>query len=246
MSAEGYLETDFLSAGVSSNSAESNSYTLRIRHFYGVLRNTDNGWYVLGGQNWSLATLYNTAALNPRTERAPTTIDAQYVVGFNWTRNPQLRFVKRLGDKASFGVSLESPQASFFTNGTTPSGTIVTNAGGSPLNATANYSLDFAPDIIAKFAIDPGYGHFEIYGMERGFRDRYPGTAAGTNNTAWAPAPVVGVILPLAPQLDFQVSGLAGNGIGRYGSAQLPDATVKYDGTVATISGWQLLTGFSF
>ena len=39
--AEGYLETDFLSAGTSSNSAESNSYTLRVRHFYGVLRNTD-------------------------------------------------------------------------------------------------------------------------------------------------------------------------------------------------------------
>ena len=42
--AEGYLETDFLSAGVSSNSAESNSYTLRIRHFYGVLRNTESNW----------------------------------------------------------------------------------------------------------------------------------------------------------------------------------------------------------
>ena len=39
------------------------------------------------------------------SRRAPSrsrlTIDAQYVVGFNWTRNPQLRFVKLFGDKAS-------------------------------------------------------------------------------------------------------------------------------------------------
>jgi len=37
-SAQSYLETDFLSGGVTSNSSESNSYTLRMRHFYGVLR----------------------------------------------------------------------------------------------------------------------------------------------------------------------------------------------------------------
>src|ERR1700722_7653490 len=39
-SAQSYLESDFLSGGVTSNSSESNSYTLRMRHFYGVLRNT--------------------------------------------------------------------------------------------------------------------------------------------------------------------------------------------------------------
>src|SRR6185437_16553631 len=60
-SGEAYMETDFLSAGTSSNSAESNSYTLRMRNFYGVLRNTDAEWYLLAGQNWSLATLYGTA-----------------------------------------------------------------------------------------------------------------------------------------------------------------------------------------
>lgn len=56
-SAEGYLESDFLSGGVTSNSSESNSYTLRMRHFYGVLRNTNSNWYLLAGQDWSLATL---------------------------------------------------------------------------------------------------------------------------------------------------------------------------------------------
>ncbi|MFI4895807.1 MAG: hypothetical protein ACHP9W_05715, partial [Steroidobacterales bacterium] len=126
-SAQSYLETDFLSGGVTSNSTESNSYTLRMRHFYGVLRNTDMNWYLLAGQSWSLATLSTSGALNPRAEQIPLTIDAQYVVGFNWTRNAQLRFVKLLGDSASFALSAESPQASF--TGGTPTTTVINNPG---------------------------------------------------------------------------------------------------------------------
>ncbi len=246
LSAEGYLETDFLSAGASSNSAESNSYTLRVRHFYGVLRDTDTGWYVLAGQTWSLATLSTSGTLQPRAEQVPLTIDAQYVVGFNWTRNPQLRVVKMIGNAASFGVSLESPQASF--TGATPSTTVTNNTGGSLLNATTTYSTDFVPDVIAKFAVNPGWGHYEVFGMARGFRDRYEPTAgsvAGTNNATWGESGGAGMILPLTKALSFQVSALTGDGIGRYGSAQLPDATVRPDGTVAAIDETDVLAGFT-
>lgn len=261
--AESYMETDFLSAGNTSNSSESNSYTLRIRHFYGVLRDSDMGWYVLGGQNWSLATLYANAELNPRTERIPQTIDAQYVVGFNWTRNPQIRFVKSWGKMVSVGLSLESPQASF--GGTAPpapdNNIITTNPGGPGglLNSGANYSIDFAPDIVAKFAVDPGYGHYELYGLGRGFRNRVvsstvpagttvngtaAGIAAGTNNETWAGSIGAGMILPLVPnRLEFQASGLAGSGNGRYGSAQLPDVTYRPDGSPAAVREWQALAG---
>ena len=256
-SAEGYLESDFLSAGASSNSAESNSYTLRVRHFYGLLRDNDAGWYLLAGQNWSLATLYANAQLAPRSERIPQTIDAQYVVGFNWTRDPQLRWVKSWGNTMSLGFSVESPQASFYSGCSgvaTPApaacgavSNITTNAGGSLFASNQNYSIDFAPDFIGKFAFDPGYGHYEVYMLARGFRDRSPGTAAGTNNTAWGVSGGGGLILPLAgPALEFQLSGLAGSGNGRYGSAQLPDATIKPDGTVATIDEVQLLGGLLF
>ena len=254
LSGEGYLETDFLSAGVSSNSAESNSYTLRMRNFYGVLRDADSDWYLLGGQSWSLATLYGNAQLSPRGERIPTTIDAQYVVGFNWTRNAQLRFVKSWDKVASFGISVESPQASIYTGCSgvatpAPAGcgsvsALVTNTGGSLLNSTTNYSIDFAPDIIAKFAFDPGYGHYEVYGLARGFRDRSPATASGTNNSTWGGSIGAGMILPLGPMLEFQLSGLGGSGNGRYGSAQLPDATIKSDGSVVAIKEWQALAGF--
>ena len=35
------------------------------------------------------------------------TIDAQYVPGFTWTRNPQVRLVKDFGSKVSVGLSLK-------------------------------------------------------------------------------------------------------------------------------------------
>jgi hypothetical protein len=248
-SAQSYLESDFLSGGVTSNSSESNSYTLRMRHFYGVLRNTDMNWYLLAGQDWSLATLSTSGTLDPRKEQIPLTIDAQYVVGFNWTRNPQLRFVKLIGNVASFGLSLESPQAAF--TGATPTTTVTTNpgVGGGLLPSTNNYSLDFAPDTIAKFAVDPGWGHYELYGMARGFRDRYEPTAgsvAGTNNTTWGGSVGAGMILPLTAQLSLQASGLMGTGIGRYGSAGLPDVTVRPDGTLAAIREADVLVGLTY
>jgi hypothetical protein len=248
-SAQSYLESDFLSGGVTSNSSESNSYTLRMRHFFGVLRNSDMNWYLLAGQDWSLATLSTSGTLDPRKEQIPLTIDAQYVVGFNWTRNPQLRFVKLFGNVASVALSLESPQASF--TGATPTTTVTTNpgVGGGLLPSTNNYSLDFAPDTIAKFAVDPGWGHYELYGMARGFRDRYEPTAgsvAGTDNTTWGGSVGAGMILPLTAQLSFQASALMGTGIGRYGSAQLPDVTVRPDGTLAAIREADVLIGVTY
>ncbi|HTW75040.1 MAG TPA: hypothetical protein VMD56_09010 [Steroidobacteraceae bacterium] len=249
-SAQYYLETDFLSAGVTSNSNESNSYTLRMRHFYGVLRNSDADWYLLAGQTWSLATMSTSGTLAPRAEQVPLTIDAQYAVGFNWTRNAQLRFVKLLGNTASFGLSFESPQGQF-AGGATPSTTITTEPGqGSGLlNTGANYAIDFAPDTIAKFAINPGWGHYEIYGMERGFRDRYEpikGSVAGTNNTTWGGSVGAGVILPFTKQLDFQASALWGNGIGRYGSGGLPDYVVNPDGSISAIREADVLLGLVY
>ena len=36
----------------------------------------------------------NKVGILPGTENAPLAIDAQYVVGFNWARQPELRFVQ--------------------------------------------------------------------------------------------------------------------------------------------------------
>jgi hypothetical protein len=249
--AEAYLESDFLSAGVTSNSRESNSYTLRMRHFYGRLI-TDSGLDITAGQTWSFATLAKNAGMSPRDQSPPLTIDAQYVVGYNWTRNPQLRIVKDFSKQFSVGVSIESPQA--VTGGGAningagapgfPAGAIYTNTGDGAglLNSTTTYTTDTKPDVIVKAAADPGWGHYEVYGLARWFTSSVSHTA----NTTSGGGVGAGLILPLAPQvLNFQLSGLAGKGIGRYGSAQLPDVTEQPNGDLSPIKMYQVLAGLT-
>ena len=52
---------------------------------------------------WSLLTQNRVGILNS-TENIPLTIDAQYVVGFNWARQPAIRYVQDVGKIAWFGV----------------------------------------------------------------------------------------------------------------------------------------------
>src|SRR3984893_6775060 len=99
----GYVESDFQSAPADSNSIESNSYTPRLRQAYATLDRSDLGLHILGGQIYTLLTLFNHD-MTPRQEDIPLTIDGQYVVGFTWTRNPQFRVVQDLGKSVSVGL----------------------------------------------------------------------------------------------------------------------------------------------
>lgn len=254
---EGYFETDFLGAAPTANSVESNSYNLRMRNIYARFI-TDSGFYLLAGQSWSLTTLYRQG-LEPRQEDAPLTIDAQYVVGFNWLRVPQVRLVQKLNDVLSVGFSLESPQAIISTSnnvpssvkvdGTSvslspyPSGTIFNNTGGSLLNPTTTYSLDVAPDMVLKAAADTAFGHYELYGLGRFFRS----SVAGNDETTFGGGVGAGAIIPIVPDLlKVQASGLWGRGIGRYASGQLPDVIIKPDGSLSPVSEYDLLLGAQF
>ncbi|PPQ34984.1 FlxA-like family protein [Rhodopila globiformis] len=258
----GYVETDFLSAGSSSNSTESNSYTLRFRQFWGSYDNTDYGLHFLGGQAWSLATLYRVG-LVPRQENVPLTIDAQYVVGFNWARQAQFRIAKDFDDhKVWLGLSAESPQTTFGSSagpncltgaqattpsGITPQGTLnYTSCGGSNENSVYAYSDNIAPDIIAKLAMDPGYGHYEVYGLLRFLGGRVSYASTGTGKNYWTTGQGIGggMILPVvAKKLDFQLSGLVGQGVGRYASGLLPDATFSQQGQIAPLTEYSILGG---
>ena len=257
----GYFATDFLSAGVTSNSNESNSYTLRLREAYATYDNSRLGFHFLGGQSWSMATLFRVG-ITPRQENVPLTIDAQYVVGFNWERQWQLRFVKDFGKKVWLGLSFEEPQT-LYTGVTTANvagansiGTIggsvnYYNLGGSLLNSTANYSDDIAPDVIAKVAADPGFGHYELYGLGRFMNTREtlsaPFVNNGRNRTVLAGGGGAGMLLPIVGKtLVFQASGLAGQGVGRYGSGQLPDATINQNGTPIPIPEVEALFGLVY
>jgi hypothetical protein len=235
---QAYLEADFIGAGFS----DSDSYTPRLRQGYGVYTRADLGFSILCGEAWSLATLHEVG-LEPRSEDVPLTIDAHYIVGFAWTRNTQLRFVERFSDAVSAGLSLETPQALIYNGpNALPGDTVFNGERGTLFSSGAGYSLDSAPDLIGKIALDPGFGHYEIYAMARWFRDG----AAGATDTASAGAAGGGLVLPLvADLLDFHFSALAGKGIGRYSSAQLPDVTLSPSGQFVPISERHWMAGLS-
>ena len=230
-----FYAADFIGSGSGSNSAESNSYVLRERELYATYARKDWDFYVLGGTSWSMLTMFKSG-ITPRLEDVPLTIDSQYVPGFAWTRNPQLRFVKGFDhDRFDLGLSFESPQASYFTggNGTgSLTGTIdSTNAGSGTLNPDTTYSDDIAPDVILKGTADPGWGHYEVFGLARFLHDRTSVVGNGNNHTVLAGGGGGGAILPVIKgRLDLQGNVLVGEGIGRYGSAQLPDATFSRTG----------------
>lgn len=245
---ETYMETDFLSSGTTSNSNESNSYTLRMRHFYGDWQNGD--WSVLAGQTWSMVTPFSDG-LKIRKQFTPLTIDAQYVVGFNWARQAQLRVVKSFGKLAAVGISLEEPQTAgiLSSNPGAGSGTTTSAAGSGSglLNPSTTYSDDVAPDVIVKAAFDPGFGHYEVYSLTRFFHDRGNGSINKTQQNHTTTAESIGgsFVIPVLPKMiDVLGNGIIGRGNGRYGSGQLNDAvTNPSDGSLSATREQQAMLG---
>ena len=171
--------------------------------------------YLLAGQTFSLATLEKKGMM-PRQEQIPLTIDGQYVAGLQLDAQSAVALREEFRRaswrwdcrwKARRRIVFNGPTRSWPTTVTSFLAAICSRP-------TVNYSIDVAPDVIVKVAWDPGFGHYEIYGLGRAFRDR----AAQENHTMYGGGVGAGMILPLARQLDFQLSGLAGRGIGRYGS----------------------------
>jgi len=265
----GYYEADFLSAAASSNNNESNSYALRQRQVWGQAA-FDNGFTFTGGQMWSLLT-ETKHGMDNRTEALPMTIDANYNVGFTWARQYGLRMVENLGNKVWLGFSVENPQATVTTHGNANNFVVGSagSAGGlfnqtiSSCNAAgicspiANYSFNPSPDLIAKVVFEPGFGHYEIFGLYSRFRDRVypcidvaaatvcggltgPSAALAFNsskngggfgaNARWS---------FINKHLDFGLHAFGGEGVGRYAPGGLADASVHGDGTLDLLKNYQ-------
>ena len=243
-----YGELDFLGAAQTANSNETNSYTPRIRVMYNQIDWADEGLHFLAGQNWSLATMQGKG-ITPRSEDIPPTIDAQYVPGFTFTRQPQLRLTKDFDKTFWLAVSLENPQTTFYTSPTAyPKSVILTDnaTGGSGFNSANTLSLNHIPDVIAKVAFEPTLGdrtvHAELFGLYRSFFERLD----YQNQNASGGGVGAGLMIPVVPSiLDFQVSGLGGKGIGRYGAAQLTDVTFDGAGAIKPVSEIQALAGLT-
>jgi hypothetical protein len=248
---EGYVETDFGGAGGTSNYNESGSFAPRVRHFYADITNAPFGGNLLFGQTWSLIT-GNKQGIVARGENIPIPIDGQYVPGFNWLRVAQIRYTQKFNDMLTAAVSAENPAALITSNASTGApalGAIFNNPGASnaftpPNGATFapnNVTLDYLPDFVAKVALDPGFGHYEVFATERFFRSRNIVTGQQKNIRSNATGFGGSLILPVVPKIvDFQASVIAGRGVGRYGSAQLPDATIN-----PNTLGVEPLRGFS-
>jgi len=126
----------------------------------------------------------------------------------------------------------------------------------------ANLSFNQAPDVIVKAAIDPGWGHYEVFGIA-GFAHEtvYPGVTTDITKyggqtdieTGAAVAPksstaghysnsitLGGVggslrVPVIKDKLNFGAKGLFGPGMGRYGDSTLADVTANASGELVPI-----------
>ncbi len=126
----------------------------------------------------------------------------------------------------------------------------------------ANISFNQAPDIIAKAAFDPGWGHYEIFGIGRFAHETiYPGvttdivkyggqkdietgaaidpkasTAVAINDKIVLGGIGGSLRVPIVPdKVTFGVKGLYGPGMGRYGASTLSDVTANSWGGLSPI-----------
>ncbi|HEY8161626.1 MAG TPA: hypothetical protein VIF34_05080 [Methylocystis sp.] len=251
-----YGEVDFLGAAQTANSNGSNSYNLRLRQAYGNVDLDEWGLHVAAGQMWSLVTL-NSVGIRPDTSLQPPVIDHQYMPGYNWARQAGFRITKDFNKQIWASLAVESGATTFAAPGPTlaapfvlPGVTTATAiplfgspvllapaVGGGLFNPSNNYSFNRIPDVIGKVAWDGELAerkiHVEGFGILRDATGRsYWGT-----HSQWGGGGGGGVVVQLWPKLlDFQFSGMIGKGIGRYGSAGLPDATFQLSGAPQWIS----------
>ena len=250
-----YVSSDFLSAGVTSTSTQTNGYTFRLRQAWAQAK-FDNGWSFLGGQTWSLVTEDATGIapdddMGKTNDVRPKTIDPSYNVGFDFARQYGIRLTKKFGNKFAFAVAIENPQATLTTHGNASNFLLGEGGASNSYNTTSNYSFNPSPDIIAKVAFDPGFGHYEVFGLVDRFTDRiFPcveytndptlcgasASATGAYNASKTGGGVgASARWTFAKHVTFGLKGFGGSGVGRYAPGGLSDASISADGTIHLI-----------
>src|SRR5262245_51893504 len=232
----GYVETDFLGAAPTANYVQSSSWTPRMKQLW-IQIERPSGLTISAGQMWSLLTTNRRGMANLQ-ELRPGSEEANFVVGFTWTRERAVRVTQNFNNRVWVGFALENPESTYAADLVPPN---VMGLNTSPNAATgvnllpflANYSnghsTTLAPDLIAKVAYEPGWGHFEVKALGRFFRDRIAATATTSGHTSTTEGYGVGfgALMPFASnRLEFSLEGLAGRGIGRYGTAGFADVTL--------------------
>ncbi len=237
-----YVESDFAGASHTSNSIATNSFIPRLRQAFAKVDRNDWDMQFTAGQTWSLLTMSTNASMDPRGVSVPNVMDSAVVPGFVYGRMPQARIVKTFMDKKiGVGLSVENPQVSF-AQSFVPTNVLMTSAAGPSLNNGGNFSTDQAPDIVAKIAYNPGWGHFEVFGVTRFFHNNHSTTFA--DNTVVGGGGGAGMVLPvIEKKLDFRAQFMMGHGIGRYGAAGLPDLAFDSLGGMHPLFQYTTLAG---
>jgi hypothetical protein len=159
---------------------------------------------------------------------------------------------------AASSVTASIP-TNFFFAGPGQNGGLYNAAGNVGAGNTAStggittYANNVAPDVILKAAYDLPKAHFEVGGLGRFMRDYYfpiltaGGTAAApvytyssnyNGNTVTAGGIFGSARVSPVKFVDFAVQAMGGQGVGRYGSSQLADATLRPDGTLEPIRNY--------
>ncbi len=247
-----YYEVDFLGQAPTANQVETNSFNPRQRQLW-AQADFSNALTLTAGQDWSLLTT-DRKGIATRAEFIPNTLDASYVVGYNYVRQTAFRVTENFNDRiwAAFEVAnpeTAQPNASFVpanlfgfnnsANAASPNGFTLNFLSGSANGLSTN----LAPDLIGKVAWEPGWGHYEFKALGRFFRDRI----SGNTNVSYGGGLGAAAILPIIPKkIDVIVEGLAGNGIGRYATALGADVTLRPDGWIIPIHAVHAMAGVEF
>jgi hypothetical protein len=243
----GYVESDYLGTAPSNIAVSSNGGTFRMRQYWAQMGRSK--WSLMAGQAWSLLTP-NRTGVGSYPSALFTTLneDPNYMVGFVWSRDPQVRFMYKPTSAISFAGSLESPDQ--YTGGfvTLPAGlasayTPQFDTGSSGLSAPT-----FLPDLVGKIAWDATKRgrqiHLESAGIIRSFRvfnpvsvERY--TSFGYGGTANGN-------VELFRGFRLIVNTFFSTGGGRYSFGLGPDVAVRVDGSLATVPAFSTLSGFEY
>jgi len=260
----GYWEMDFLGTGTSSNNNQSNSYVMRQRQIWGQFA-TAGGFSVTGGQMWSLITEdakgddprteIQPLTIDPQYlvgyswERQPGIRVEQHLGAVSLAASAEQAQI------TNFTAAGPIP-TEFFFGGPGQNGGLYNAAGNVGAGNTAGtgaistYANNVAPDILVKAALDEPKLHFEVGGIARFLRNEYFPvlTVAGTvaapvytyspilrNSTATAGGFFFSLRVKPIPLFEAAIQGTVGTGVGRYGSSQLADATLKPNETLEPI-----------
>ena len=130
----------------------------------------------------------------------------------------------------------------------------------------ANFTFNQAPDMLAKVAFDPGWGHYEVFGIARFAHETvFPGvtnnaflyggvtdsngvavaklsSAGAYNNAIFIGGGGASLRVPvIAHKLDVGAKGMYGSGLGRYGDTTLSDLTNNPAGEFSALHNGSLL-----